>query len=148
MALFKNEEEKAADREAKAKAEADQQAAAAQQQAAAKKAAEDAAFAASPVGRATAARAAGSTFFQIEMDVSQLTGATSFFGSSDNTITHTSGASDVLGQIESVGWHLEHVGYVFVETGATSTDRMFLSGQGTVTQGSVVGIYLFRKAGA
>ncbi len=149
MALFKSEEEKAADREAKAKAEADQQAAYAAQQAAAKKAAEDEAFAESPVGRATAAHQAGSTFFQLQLAVSQLTGPTSSFGSSANDeVTYHGSASDVLGQIEAVGWHLEHAGYVFIETGATSTNQLFSTGQGTVTQGTVTGIYLFRNTGA
>jgi hypothetical protein len=33
---------------------------------------------------------------------------------------------------------------MFVETGATTTNRMMSTGQGTVTRGVVRGIYLFR----
>jgi hypothetical protein len=54
----------------------------------------------------------------------------------------------VLGQIEQLGWHLEHAGWTFIETGATSSDMIFGSGQGTVTQGEVTGIYLFRRVAA
>ena len=33
-----------------------------------------------------------------------------------------------------------------VETGSTSTDRLFLTGQGTVTRGVVTGVSLFGRA--
>jgi hypothetical protein len=35
---------------------------------------------------------------------------------------------------------------VFVETGATSTNRVFSTGLGTVIKGETLGIYLFRNA--
>jgi hypothetical protein len=105
-----------------------------------------AAFAASPVGRASAAFDRNDTFFQLETEVSALDGGASLFGSSTNVITHSGAATDLLGQIEAIGWHLEHAGYVFIETGATSTNRILTTGQGTVTQGNVTGIYLFRRA--
>ena len=144
MAWGKSEEEKQQERDEKAKqAQAQLDAQRAQQQAQA-----DAAFAASPLGLATSAHQRNDTFFQLEIEVSALTGPTSFFGSSYNEIQHSSGATDLLGQIEAVGWHLEHVGYVFIETGSTSTDRVLLSGQGMVTQGNVTGIYLFRRVAA
>jgi hypothetical protein len=145
MAWGKSDEEKAAEqaeKDARARAEQDAQAAQAAQIRAQQDAAE---FAASPVGRATAAFKDNAGFFQIELEVSQLTGPTSFFGSSSNSVEHTGAATDLLGRIEAVGWHLEHVGFVFIETGATSTNRVFLSGEGTVTQGNVTGIYLFRR---
>jgi hypothetical protein len=145
MAWGKTEEEKQAERDAKARDAAAQQEALAQRQAAAQKAAEDAAFAASPVGIATAALAAGNEFLQIELEVSELTGPSSFFGSSSNQVRHTGTATDLLGRIEAVGWHLEHVGYVFIETGSTSTNRVLGSGEGVVTRGNVTGIYLFRR---
>jgi len=135
MAWGKSEEERAAERAAEVAYE--------QQQ---RQAAEYAAYASSPVGRAQAALAAGAGFFQIELTVSQLDGEASFFGSSASTVTHVGGASDVLGQIEQVGWHLEHAGWTFIETGATSSNTVFGTGQGTVTQGEVTGIYLFRRA--
>lgn len=134
MAWGKTEEEKAAERAAAVAYE--------QQQ---REAADAAAYAASPVGRATAAFEAGAVFFQIELTVSELSGEASFFGSSNSAVRHTGGASDVLGQIEQVGWRLEHAGWTFIETGATSSNVIFGTGQGTVTQGEVTGIYLFRR---
>ena len=134
MACGKSEEEKAAERAAYEKQLADE---VAQRQ--------QAEYEASPVGRATAALAAGAEFFQIELTVSQLGGEASFFGSSTSSVRHVGGASDVLGQIEQVGWHLEHAGWTFIETGATSSNVIFGTGQGTVTQGEVTGIYLFRR---
>jgi hypothetical protein len=107
------------------------------------------AYASSPVGRAEAALARGDRFFQIHLPVSSLSGDRSWFGSTNNVIESAGsgrrdGKPDVLTQIEDVGWHLEHVGYVFIETGATSSSRVFTTGQGTVTEGAVHGIYLFR----
>lgn len=133
MAWGKTEEQK----EQEAAARADRRDAAADARA-------DAAFAATPVGQATQARADGQAFFQIELQISTLSGAKSSLGSSTNSLKHTGGRPDVLGQIEEVGWHLEHVGYVFIETGATTTNRVLSTGQGTVTRGDVVGVYLFR----
>lgn len=100
-------------------------------------------YEASPVGRAEAERAAGSAFFQIEIEVSQLSGS-SGFGSSTGRVRHSGGRPDLLGQIEDKGWKLEHVGYVFIETGSTTTNRVMSTGQGMVTRGNVTGIYLFR----
>ena len=107
------------------------------------------AHASSPVGRAEAALKRGDRFFQIHLPVSSLSGDRSRFGSTGNTIeTVTSvrrdGKPDILTQIEDVGWHLEHAGYVFIETGVTSSGRVFSAGQGSVTEGAVHGIYLFR----
>jgi hypothetical protein len=140
MAFGKTAEQKQAQaqqREAAGLAYAQRRAADAQQRAAA-------ASAASPVGRATAARDAGAGFFQLELDISALDGSPSMFGSSQNQVRSTGGRPDLLSQIEALGWRLEHVGYVFIETGATTTNRMMTTGQGTVTKGVVRGIYLFR----
>lgn len=105
-------------------------------------------YAASPVGRAAAAHQNGDGFFQLELEVSELNGFSSSFGSSDNSVRHSGGATDVLAQIEAKGWHLEHVGYVFIETGSTSTNRVLSTGQGVVTRGNVTGMYLFRRVAA
>lgn len=103
-------------------------------------------FERSPEGRAFDAWARGDQFFQIELPVSQLVGLASSFGSSENVRRGVRGGTDVLGKIEEEGWVLEHVGFVFVETGSTSTNRVLSTGQGTVTRGSVTGVYLFRRA--
>jgi len=142
MAWGRTEEEKAAERAAALEREA----AAAAQEEQERQAAAAAAYARTPVGRALTAFSAGAQFFQIELTVSQLGGEASFFGSSTSSVTHVGQASDALGQIEQVGWRLEHAGWTFIETGATSSNALFGTGQGTVTQGEVTGIYLFRRA--
>jgi hypothetical protein len=105
------------------------------------------AYWASPVGRAVAAREHGLGFFQIEIPIGRVLGD-SVIGSDSAVMTGTSaGRPDViLSEIEAVGWRLEHVGYVFVETGSTSSDHFFRTGQGTVTRGQTLGVYLFRRA--
>ena len=100
-----------------------------------------------PVGQAEEAKQRGDAFFQFEHDIATLGGAASALGSSSNRVTSRK-RPDVLGQIEEIGWHLENVGYVFIETGSTSTNRMLSTGQGTVTRGMVRGIYLFRNTDA
>jgi hypothetical protein len=145
MAWGKSDEEKQTERDAKAQADQAALDVYHAQVAAQKQAEADAAFAVSPLGRAIETHDSGAGFFQIEIEVSALTGPTSFFGSSSNQIEHRGIATDLLGQIEAVGWHLEHVGYVFIETGSTTTNRVLLSGEGMVTQGNVTGIYLFRR---
>ena len=106
---------------------------------------EETAFADSPRGQARRAHERGDLFFQIQLEVSRLSGESSFFGATSNTLRQD-GGPDPLGEIEAEGWHLEHAGYVFVETGATSSNRLLPTGQGTVTQGVVLGVYLFRRA--
>jgi hypothetical protein len=145
VALFKTPEER--EEEARQRAEEERRQAEWQrsQQEAAAKARADAAFAASPLGRARLAFQRGDRYFQAELEVSQLTGTASMFGSSENGMTRREDQVDLLGRIEDEGWHLEHAGFVFVETGSTSTDRMFATGQGTVTRGVVTGVYLFSR---
>lgn len=106
-----------------------------------------AAYAESPVGRAEAAKARGDLFFQIEIEINSVSG-TSGLGSSTGRVRQHGGRPDVLGQIEDAGWRLEHVGYVFIETGSTSTNRAFGTGQGVVVKGFTQGIYLFRNTGS
>jgi hypothetical protein len=144
----KTEDEKQQERESKERRVAEENEQRTIQQRERDQAVAAAAFAATPLGRATAAAQRNDRFFQLELEVSALTGFASSFGSSTNVVKHSGGATDLLGQIEEVGWRLEHVGYVFIETGATSTNRMLSTGQGTVTRGNVTGIYLFRRAGS
>ncbi len=101
-------------------------------------------YEASPVGRAEAERAAGSAFFQIEIEVSQVSGSLDSVSRRVES-EHSGGRPDLLGQIEEKGWKLEHVGYVFIETGSTTVKHPLVEpGQGMVTRGNVTGIYLFR----
>jgi len=141
MAWGKTEEQKEAERQQR---EAEQRQAAAEQ-AAAEEQRRRAAYLASPLGRAEAAYANGEGFFQFTDVTAALNGQPSGFGSSGNSIRHGDGGVSQLAAIEAVGWHLEHVDHVFVETGATSTNRVLATGPGTVTEGAIHAFYLFRR---
>lgn len=141
MAFFKSPEEREEDARRAAELER-QRAAEAERERAARRLA---AFEASPVGRARSAFERGDRFFQIELDAGALTGEASMFGPSEARISAHRDESDLLGLIEDEGWRLEHAGWVFIETGSTSTDRLLSSGEGTVTRGVVSGVYLFRR---
>ena len=66
----------------------------------------DAAFWASPVGRAARAKLRGDRFFQIELDDATLSAyAESAAPAHGRRARRT---CDLLGQIEELGWHLEH----------------------------------------
>jgi hypothetical protein len=115
----------------------------AEQASAAEKKRQNDAFLASPVGAATAAKEAGETFFEVQLRVGSHTG-TAGFGSTDGRHITASSAS-TLGEIEKLGWHLEHTGYYFMLTGETSTARVFVSGDATAISGVTMGVYVFRN---
>lgn len=114
------------------------------------RAAQEKAFLASPVGRATTAHKGGAGFFHIELQMSEVgRSALDIFGGysgGQGVERKRGGHSDVLGQIEDVGWRLEHVGYVYMETGQISRDKILSSGQQVATLGKTVGYFLFRRA--
>jgi hypothetical protein len=85
-------------------------------------------------------------FFQIEMNVSQIEGKSSDWNDSQSSQTRRFNASDTLGRIEEIGWHLEHFAAVFVETGEVVRSKAMSSGTVTRTNGYVEGIYVFRRA--
>ena len=142
--MFKSAEEKEAERRER-EAQAAREAAAAEERArAAKEAKARAAWLASPVGSATAAKEAGERFLELQLPVGGHIGEASW-GTSTGTRTVASSAS-VLGQIEEVGWRLEHASYFFMVTGESSTDRFFNTGQEIAVSGQTIGVYLFRNA--
>lgn len=105
-------------------------------------------FAASPRGRARSAHEAGARFFEIELTHSSLTGIANLAWTATGVERHErkhTGAPDTLGQIEEEGWHLEHASWVYVERGQNSRDKLLASGQQTVVQGEIRGIFLFRR---
>ena len=135
----KTEEEKAAEQAKKqAEEEAQRQAAEAAEQ---QRKAEE--FARSPVGQATTARQQGQQLFQILLPLAELGGDSSYFGSADNQLVGLM-QNGVLDEIEKVGWRLEQADAVFAETGATSSSRVLSTGEGTVTRGTMYGLYIFR----
>jgi hypothetical protein len=48
-----------------------------------------------------------------------------------------------LSAVEQIGWHLEHVTYVFTPT-HQKTHKSFMGGENAAISGVVMGIYLFR----
>ena len=114
------------------------------------RAAAEEAFLRSPVGRATAARAEGAGFFHVELEMSEV-GRSNLdllvgYSGAPGVERRRAGHGDVLAQVEDVGWRLEHVGYVYVETGQVSRDKLLSSGQQVATLGKTVGHFLFRRA--
>ncbi len=90
--------------------------------------------------------ARGDALLHIQVDVSVLTGEQSSWGSAGNTVSNDESVGYFLGEIEKVGWRLEHTGYTFVESGATTSSRIFGTGEGVVNHGAVIGYYTFRRA--
>jgi hypothetical protein len=104
------------------------------------------AYLASPVGQAETAYKNGQAFFQFVTPISKVEGKSSDWHASQSTSMRRFQATDVLGQIEQIeelGWHLQDVGYVYVETGELSRSKVMSSGAVSRTQGYVEGIYLF-----
>jgi hypothetical protein len=62
----------------------------------------------SPVGDAARARLRGDRFFQVELDHRTLTGYPEQAGGTGRRARRSKGAADLLGQIEELGWVLEH----------------------------------------
>jgi hypothetical protein len=144
MGLFKSDEERARE-------EAERQAVAHAEQARREAAQKEQSFRewlASPIGQATAAKQAGQRFFELQMSVGyherEAMWGSRDYASSDQVIS----SAGVIGEIERIGWHLEHAGYVFQMTGQSSTERFFVSGEQTSVSGVTVGIYLFRNTEA
>ncbi len=99
----------------------------------------DSVFWASPVGQAARAKLRGDHFFQIELDDSVLAAyAESAAPGGGRRARHT---YDLLGQIEELGWHLEHVAWWPIDPGDPTA-------QLTPTVGDaehVRGVYLFHS---
>jgi len=141
--MFDSAEEKAAKKRAREEEQARVEAAqAAQAQARAEAKAREA-WLAGPVGGATAAKQAGEEFFEVQLEVGSHTGSASW-GEATGERDAVSSAS-TLAEIERVGWRLEHASHVFMVTGESSTERVFLSGQNTAVSGAMMGVYLFRN---
>jgi hypothetical protein len=141
--VFKSAEEREAERRERQAEQARAEAARAEQARAAEEQRKRDVFMATPVGAATIAMEEGQPFFEVQLEVGGHTGSASF-GSAEGRRT-TSSSAAVLGEIEKLGWRLEHVSYYFMVTGETSTDRIFLSGEATAVSGVTIGAYLFRN---
>jgi hypothetical protein len=141
--MFKSAEEREIERREKETQRATAAANAAEQERQAEEARKRAAFLATPVGAATAAKKEGLAFLEVQLEVGGHVGSAGF-GSTQGRRTLASSAT-TLGEIEQLGWRLEHVSYIFMITGETSTARVFVSGEATAVSGVTVGVYLFRN---
>jgi len=141
--VFKSSEEREAARREREAEKSRAAAALAEQAKAEEERLEREAFLATPVGAATAAKEAGQPFFEIQLELGGHTGSAGFGSAEGRRSTSSSAAT--LGEIEELGWRLEHAGYCFMITGQTSTSRVFVSGEATAVSGVTVGIYLFRN---
>ena len=113
------------------------------------------AFRASPAGQARTAKEAGHVVFQYLEVLTEIKGQVH-----PGTALTQGAQSDMLGrdvlgnifskfaieQIESEGWRMIDAGYVFLQTGSVSRDKLLSSGQQEVISGQVLGIYTFRVA--
>lgn len=88
----------------------------------------------------------GDGLLQLQLVAGALSGDESAWGSSDNAIIGDGGVGWVLDRVEQVGWRLEQTGFAFVQTGASSSARLFATGEGTVNRGEIVGYYVFRRS--
>ena len=90
----------------------------------------------------------GDTLLQLQIESGRLAGASSSWGSSENLAVSDPDVGWLLGHVESIGWRLEQISHVFVETGSSSSQRLLSTGEGTVNRGEIVGYYVFRRAAA
>jgi hypothetical protein len=142
--VFRSAEERAAERQKREAQQARAEAILAEQVRVAEEQRRRDAFMATPLGAATVAKEAGEPFFEIQLEVGGHVGSAGF-GSAEGHRT-TSSSAAALGEIEKLGWRLEHAGYYFMITGETSTARVFASGEATAVNGVTVGVYLFRNS--
>lgn len=98
-----------------------------------------------PVDRARAAFENGDRFFQVQLVVNEVTVIYPSLTRTDNRMNETEGLAGLLGDIESVGWRLDHVGYTFMEKAVVKGIQN--SREATWAAGQTIGIYLFRRAG-
>jgi hypothetical protein len=99
----------------------------------------DAAFWASPVGEAARAKLRGDRFFQIELDDASLTAYAENAARSGGRRARRT--CDLLGQIEELGWHLEHVSWWRVDGNDATAPEHPQRSRPDADQ--VCGVYLF-----
>jgi hypothetical protein len=94
------------------------------------------------------AHARGDVLLHLQVEVGRLTGQTSSWGSADNALASNESVGYFLGEVEKIGWRLEHTGYTFIESGATTSNRIMSTGTGVVNHGAVSGYFTFRRVPA
>lgn len=97
----------------------------------------------SATGGAAEAKVAGEEFYECQLQGGSHTGNASFGEAKGERAIQS--PNRALAEIEAIGWRLEHASHVFMVTGQTSTDKVFISGENTAVSGAIVGVYLFRN---
>ncbi|SEQ34707.1 hypothetical protein [Lentzea albida] len=104
---------------------------------------EAARFAASPAGRARAAKADGARIFQISIELENTrTSLLDVVLTTQNSNNHT----QTLNEIEAEGWRFEAISTTFIPQTTTITESSFSSGSNGETSGIVLATYVFRLA--
>lgn len=94
---------------------------------------------------AQTARQRGDLLLHLQFPVASLGQGESTWGAAGNEIYVDDSVGALLGEIERLGWFLQHVGYSFVGSGSTSSAKMFTTGQGVVNYGITYGHFTFRR---
>ena len=90
------------------------------------------------------ARQRGDALLHLQFDIAQLAGEASTWGSAQNRMLRDDHVGYFLSQVEHAGWRLEHTGYAFVQSGATTSARILGTGEGVVNHGGVEAFFTFR----
>jgi hypothetical protein len=141
--MFENAEEKAAKKQARDEEQARVAAAQATQAQAAADEKRRRAWSLSAPGGAAEAKVAGDEFYQCQLQVGTHSG-NAVWGEASGQRGVQSPTRN-LAEIEALGWRLENADHVYMVTGQTSTDKVFISGENTAVTGVIVGVYLFRN---
>ena len=100
------------------------------------------------IGSARGAAERGDRILHLQIEVGSLIGQQSSWGSSGAGVVGDDTIGQFLSYIETLGWSLENVGYSFVETGSSTSAKIFGTGEGRSNQGIVLGFFTFRRAQA
>jgi hypothetical protein len=89
------------------------------------------------------AKEQGQGFLELQLEVGTSQQKSSFSAMGVYGHRETKSYAGLLSAVEQIGWHLEHVTYVFTPT-HQKTHKAFLGGENASISGVVMGIYLFR----
>jgi len=92
---------------------------------------------------ATEAKEQGQGFLELQLQVGTSQQKSNFSGTGVYSHRETKGHAGLLSAVEQIGWHLEHMTYVFMPT-HQKTHKAFLGGENASISGVVMGFYLFR----
>jgi hypothetical protein len=92
---------------------------------------------------ATQAKEQGQGFLELQIEAGTSQQKSNFSATGVYSHRETKSHAGLLSAVEQIGWHLEHVTYVFTPT-HQKTHKSFMGGENAAISGVVMGIYLFR----